>query len=131
MNGYARDSLPYKSLEKVSKSKKKPKTSQQKKTAFRATRKWTKFRELLKMDRPFDELTLKPLRKGWNLHHMDLREENYEDLSDEDNFMCLNKMTHQLIHDGYRYYEKDPEFGERVLKCWERMYEINHKGNDD
>ena len=46
-----------------------------------------------------------------------VREENYEDLSNEDNFMCLNKMTHQLIHDGYRYYEKDPEFGERALKC--------------
>ena len=60
-----------------------------------------------------------------------VREENYEDLSNEDNFMCLNKMTHQLIHDGYRYYEKDPEFGERVLKCWEKMYEINHKDKDE
>lgn len=49
-----------------------------------------------------DAITGKPLRKSWNLHHLDMSIENYQDL-DEDKFIPLNRTTHELIHSAYRY----------------------------
>ena len=45
-----------------------------------------------------DPVTGQKLTTLFNLHHCDLSEENYTNLSDEDNFVCLNQKTHSLVH---------------------------------
>lgn len=60
-----------------------------------------------------DEITLKPLRKGWALHHEDLVAENYNNL-DEDNFICVNNLTHRCIHFLYTYYKDDESILDRL-----------------
>lgn len=94
---------------------------------FRQTGKWIDFRSLIKkMFNNTDPLTLKPLHKGWNLHHLDSRheEEHYTDLSDPNKFMPLNKGSHNIIHECFRYYEKDPEFIKRLEDILRRMKEF-------
>ena len=77
------------------------KTSKEK-AKFRATSVWKKFRELLKKERKVDFITKKPLRKGFQVHHCDLNENHYKDLNLL-NFITVNKNSHKIIHEIYRY----------------------------
>ena len=72
------------------------------KAKFRATSVWKKFRELLKKEREVDFITKKPLRKGFQVHHCDLNENHYKDLNPL-NFITVNKNSHKIIHEIYRY----------------------------
>lgn len=72
------------------------------KANFRKTSKWKNWRKYMKSKRKVDEVTGKPLYKGWQLHHLDMRDEHYEELY-EDRFCCLNRKTHDMIHWLYRY----------------------------
>ena len=72
------------------------------KAKFRATSVWKKFRDLLKRERKVDFITKKPLRKGFQVHHLDLNENNYKDLNPL-NFVTVNKNSHKIIHEIYRY----------------------------
>jgi len=72
-----------------------------------------------------DCITGYPLRTGWNLHHMDLNEQNYTDITKEDNFCCLNKMTHEIVHDIYRYYQKDEQVLDRLKTVLDKMKKLN------
>ena len=76
-----------------------------------------------------DLITLSKLGKRWELHHEDLREENYEVLND--NFLPCNNMTHDFIHWLFRYYPKDPEIIDRIKAEMERMKAINQGGEDE
>lgn len=100
------------------------------KQKFRATAQWKKFRNFLKKNRKVDELTNSPLRKGWQLHHLDLDPKNYKTLLEE-NFSCLNIKSHDLIHFLYRYYEKDKTIINRLENILEKMYKINNKSIDN
>jgi len=100
-------------------------SSQKIKSKFRATSVWKKFRKQLKEERSIDEVTLKPLYKGFQCHHKNLNEDYYTDISNKDNFATLNKQTHDFIHWAFRYYEKDPQFADRFLKLLKEMKEIN------
>lgn len=100
--------------------------AQKDKAKFRSTAKWKKFRKSLKDSRKRDEVTLKPLYKGFSVHHLDLDEGHYTDLTDPSHFACLNKKTHDFIHWAYQHYTKDPSFLERVEVMLDRMAEINH-----
>ena len=69
-----------------------------------------------------DAITGKPLRKGWNLHHMDMSVENYQDLC-EDKYIPLNRASHGLIHTAFRYsYAID-----KLVYYVQKMEEINNK----
>jgi hypothetical protein len=103
------------------------KKSQNSKSKFRATSKWKKFRKQLKDERKVDEVTLSKLYAGWNLHHCDMDEQHYTDVSNPSNFKCLNKKTHDFIHWGYNYYKKDPTFIDRIQSVWDLMKELNDK----
>ncbi len=72
------------------------------KAKFRATSVWKKFRELLKKERKVDFITKKTLRKGFQVHHCDLNENHYKDLNPL-NFVTVNKNSHKIIHEIYRY----------------------------
>ena len=73
------------------------------KAKFRNTAQWKKFRAYMyKLSGKKDALTGMPLRKGWQLHHLDMTPENYKDLNPE-NFCCLNRKSHELIHFLFNY----------------------------
>lgn len=98
--------------------------NQKAKSKFRRSSKWLKFRSYLKKTRKVDELTNKPLYKGWTLHHCDLDPKHYEDISDENKFCCLNKNSHDIIHAFARH--KDwRDMIDRLYKILEKMEKIN------
>lgn len=77
--------------------------SQKEKTKFRNTVQWKRFKAFMKKkDNNRDQLTGRPLRRGWQLHHLDMSVENYKDLN-PDNFVCLNRKSHELIHFLFNY----------------------------
>lgn len=72
-----------------------------------------------------DYITGNKLRKGFELHHMDLNPEHYENLDNKENFLCLNKLTHKMLHWLYNYYKNDKKVINRLVEVLERMCEIN------
>lgn len=66
-------------------------------TKVRASKEWKEFRNLMKNSQRFDAITGKPLYAGWNLHHLCLKDEEYANL-EPDNFVCLNRKSHEMIH---------------------------------
>lgn len=104
------------SLNEIQKAKKK----------FRQSAKWLKFRKYIqKKFGNKDAITGYPLRKGYNLHHILLDETKYEDITNEDNFIPLNKQTHEVLHICYKYQSKDSGFLDRLKYFVDKMIEIN------
>jgi hypothetical protein len=98
---------------------------QKMKRNFRATKPWKNLKNKLKKERKVDELTGKPLRAGWNLHHIDLDDTHYKDISNENNFMCLNKQSHEFLHWFMRYALSDPDIMKRLEEIIEEHKRIN------
>ena len=71
-----------------------------------------------------DSLTLKPLRKGFNVHHLDMRDENYQVLKEE-RFRPLNSDSHDCVHFLFRYYKKDPFIIDRLREILDLMVKFN------
>ena len=71
-----------------------------------------------------DCITNKPLRKGFNIHHLDMREEHYTILREE-RFRPLNSDTHDCVHFLYRYYKKDPFIIDRLREVLDLMVKYN------
>ena len=98
--------------------------AQRRKINFRARKVWKDFKAKKKKEcGGLDLITLHKLGRRWELHHEDLREENYTVLND--NFLCCNNLTHKFIHWCYGYYIKDPAIIDRLKEELERMKEIN------
>lgn len=70
-------------------------------------------------------LTKKKLLKGWQNHHLDMSEENYDDFSDHSKFVPLNRAAHDLVHTLFRYYRKDPTILDRLKDILDKMSEYN------
>ena len=98
--------------------------TQNKKSKFRSTNTWKSFRKSMKIKRKNDVITGRPLLKGWNLHHCDLNEEHYEDISNDYNFECLNKTTHEVIHWLFRY-KNWREILKNIETLLEKMEKLN------
>lgn len=81
---------------------------EKKKTKFRRSNRWKNFRRELKRKQVFDPVTGSRLSTTAVAHHLDLRPENYEKLS-EDRQVMLNPQTHDVLHylygDGNRRYD--------------------------
>lgn len=105
--------------------------AQTRKSKFRKTSKWKDFRKKMKAEQKVCQLTGRPLLKGFNLHHLDLREENYEIIRDKNRFVCLNKKSHEFIHFMYTYYKKDKDIIKRLVQILDRMVEVNSPGLPD
>lgn len=100
--------------------------AQKRKRNFRNRKAWKEFKEKKKKEcNGLDLITLHKLGRRWELHHEDLREENYEKLND--NFLPCNNMTHDFLHWLFRYYQNDSTIIDRIKKEMERMAEINMK----
>lgn len=99
---------------------------QKKKRDFRASKKWKDLRHKKNIEQNGkDPITGKRLYSGANLHHLDLDESHYTDLSNEDNFILLNKMTHSFTHWIFPYYKNDREVLTRLKDLLDRMVDIN------
>lgn len=94
--------------------------TQNMKSKFRASSIWKKFRKAMMIRDKIDYITGKKLYTGFNVHHLDLRAENYKDLKPE-KFICLNKQTHDCIHFLYTYWKKDKDILKRVEEILEEM----------
>lgn len=96
------------------------KSTQKEKNKFRATKKWKSFRDKMrdKQDKK-DPVTGQKLTRMANLHHKDLDEDHYEDISNEDNFVFVNQLTHKVIH-WFFSKSKPKQWRER----WERLKPI-------
>lgn len=98
--------------------------AQKRKRNFRARKLWKDFKARKKKEcGGLDLITLHKLDRRWELHHEDLREENYEKLND--NFLCCNNLTHKFIHWLYSYFIKDPQIIDRLKAEMIKMAEIN------
>lgn len=91
---------------------------------FRATKPWKEFRQQIRQERKFDELTGSRLTKGYELHHLDLNEEHYKDL-EPDHFSALNPKSHEVLHFCYDQQMKDPDFLLRLSELIKKMAKIN------
>ena len=95
------------------------------KAKFRQTKEWKTFRiKIAEKQDNKDIITGKPLRKCYNCHHLDMSAENYDQLTEE-NFVALNKQTHETLHFLFRYYQKDPTVLDRLKTFLEKMNELN------
>lgn len=105
--------------------------TQKDKTKFRASKKWKEFRDRKRKEQKVDPITGAKLTRMANLHHLDLNEEHYEDLSDESNFIFLNQAMHKVVHALFLK-SKPREWRKRVLaliKILKEMENINSREN--
>ena len=75
-----------------------------------------------------DPFTGNDLKSNFQLHHLDLDPKNYTELLRE-HFVACNANTHDIIHDIYTQYCKDPKSLDRLVEIIKKMYEIN-QGKD-
>ena len=95
------------------------------KAKFRKTKEWSEFRKrIFDKQEGKDVITGKKLYKGYNVHHCDMSEANYDKLIEE-NFIAVNKNTHETLHFLFRYYKKDPTVLDRFKEVLDRMSELN------
>lgn len=98
--------------------------AQKKKRNFRGSKAWKQKKNAeRKRAGNVDEITLKPLRKGWQLHHECLDENQYQNL--KKGFICCNNLTHKMIHWLWTYWQKDKDIIERLKSEMLRMEEEN------
>lgn len=79
-------------------AKKKRENFQKMKTKFRSTKEWKEFRRKLKAKQKVDPITLRPLSTRTNCHHYWLDPNQYQNLKNENYFVCYEHMTHKMIH---------------------------------
>ena len=95
------------------------------KAEFRKTKEWREFRKrIFDKQEGKDVITGKKLYKGYNVHHCDMSEANYDKLIEE-NFIAVNKNTHETIHTLFRYYQNDPAILDRLKTVLDIMKELN------
>jgi len=92
---------------------------------FRSTKQWREFRKKKRAEEKIDYLTQSRLTPKFNLHHMDLNSDHYSDLSKPENFICLNRKSHDLIHFLYTQYVKDPNVLLRLENVLKTMKDLN------
>ena len=100
--------------------------AQKKKRNFRNSKKWKDFRHKKNVEQKgLCFITHKKLPKGATLHHLDLDDSHYSDISKPENFVYLCKSMHEVIHTIWRYYKNDPEVIDRIIEVLEKMRELN------
>ena len=108
------------------------------KQKFRRSKRWSNFRQKMRLRyKKQDALTHKELTRTWNLHHLDMNDKHYMDLSKEDKFLPFNKDTHKFVHWLFRFYRHDPGIIQRLEAIMKLMIMYNpprvihHREDDD
>lgn len=114
----------------VKRAQKRPETrknTQREKRRFRDSKRWKEFREHMKtLQENRCQITGAKLTKLWQLHHLDLDENNYQNLED-DNFVCLSWNMHKVVHALF-VKSKPKEWRIRILnliRILKKMEKIN------
>jgi len=96
------------------------------KQQFRRSTVWSRFRQKLRLmfDKK-DYLTNEPLLRDWNLHHLDMNDKHYTDLSNTGKFIPVNRETHKFIHWLFRYYRHDKDVMRRLKFIMDMMLLYN------
>lgn len=92
---------------------------------FRKSDVWHKFKAKCRLHTSKDFITKEPLQRDWNLHHLDLNVQRYDNLVME-RFMPLNKKTHETIHELFKWYKKDHKVLDRIKKTLDMMEEFTN-----
>lgn len=98
---------------------------QKAKRSFRASKAWKEFRHKMNVkQKGIDPITDKKLCKGCNLHHRHItaNEEEYTNISKDEDFVMLNKQTHEFLHWLYKYWKDDPAIIERIVDEFGKWY---------
>lgn len=110
----------------------KRKDNQKWKTKFRASKKWKDFRDRMREKQKVDPVTGAKLTRCANLHHKVLTDEEsvYTDISDEDNFVFVNQMTHKVIH--FLFSKSKPgEWRSRIARLVEILEDMEEKNGKE
>lgn len=103
--------------------------NQKSKKKFRDSKRWKDFRrQMYEQSGRECAVTGNRLTRLWQLHHMDMSEEHYENLKPE-NFVCLSWNMHKVVHALF-VKSKPKEWRKRVLnliKILKKMEKINGK----
>ena len=103
--------------------------NQKSKKKFRDTKRWKDFRrQMYEQSGRECAVTGNKLTRLWQLHHMDMAEEHYENLKPE-NFVCLSWNMHKVVHALF-VKSKPREWRKRVLnliKILKKMEKLNSK----
>lgn len=94
---------------------------------FRRSDKWKAFKHKCRLHTTKDFITKEPLSRDWNLHHLDLNVQRYDHIEDMNRFMPLNKKTHEVIHELFKWYKKDHKALERIKKTLDLMEEYTNE----
>lgn len=101
--------------------------NEKKKSKFRRSNKWKNFRRELKRKQKTDPVTGSKLSTTAVCHHLSLKAEEYEMVS-EDRQVMLNPQTHDVLHylygDGDRRYDWRKRL-EALKELCERMDRLN------
>lgn len=97
--------------------------------AFRKTDAWHKWKAKCRLHTSKDFITKEPLCRNWNLHHLDLNIQRYDNITDMNRFMPLNPNTHEIIHELFKWYKKDHKVLDRIKKTLDLMEEYTY-GSD-
>ena len=99
------------------------------KAEFRKTKEWREFRKrIFDKQEGKDVITGKKLYKGYNVHHLDMSADNYDKLIEE-NFIAVNKNTHETLHFLFRYYKNDKDVLDRIKQILDKLYNICYNKN--
>ena len=93
---------------------------------FRRSEAWKKLRAKCRLHTSVDFITKKPLEKTWNLHHLDLNVQRYDQIDSLERFMPLNKRTHEIIHELFKWYSKDHKVLDRIKLTLDKMEEYTN-----
>ena len=101
--------------------------------AFRKTDAWHRWKAKCRLHTSKDFITKEPLCRNWNLHHLDLNVQRYDNITDMKRFMPLNPKTHEVIHEVFKWYKKDHKVLDRIKKTLDLMEEytgeVLHRDN--
>jgi len=111
---------------------KKLNATQKAKRDFRNSKIWRLFRkDKMNEQKNICFISKRKLTGRWNLHHRlhstKYAEEHYTDISNPENFICLNKKQHDLLHDliyGYVKYGRE-DYLERLMNEVRLEVELN------
>lgn len=104
--------------------------NKQERQKFRRSSKWKRFRLFIRrLHRGKDFITQKALTRSWNLHHLCMNPDKYNDLTDQSMFIPLNKNTHEFLHWLYALWIIDPHILDRLTKVLFEMRRYNDTKN--
>lgn len=96
---------------------------------FRKTNAWHKWKAKCRLHTSKDYITKEPLCRKWNLHHLDLNIQRYDNITDMNRFMPLNPKTHEIIHELFKWYKKDHKVIDRIKRTLDLMEEYTNESN--